>query len=65
MYNLFKAFLFLFDPEVIHRLTILFLKFIPLNKTFIPKELNTKIFGMNFSSPIGLAAGFDLSLIHI
>ena len=41
MYNLFKAFLFLFDPEVIHRLTILFLKFIPLNKTFIPKELNT------------------------
>ena len=59
MYNLFKAFLFLFDPEVIHRLTILFLKFIPLNKTFIPKELNTKIFGMNFSSPIGLAAGFD------
>ena len=27
MYNLFKAFLFLFDPEVIHRLTILFLKF--------------------------------------
>ena len=59
MYNLFKAFLFLFDPEVIHRLTILFLKLIPLNKTFIPKELNTKIFGMNFSSPIGLAAGFD------
>ena len=59
MYNLFKAFLFLFDPEAIHRLIILFLKFIPLNKTFIPKELNTKIFGMNFSSPICLAAGFD------
>ena len=59
MYNLFKAFLFLFDPEVIHRLTILFLKFIPLYKTLIPKELNTKIFGLNFSSPIGLAAGFD------
>ena len=59
MYNLFKVFLFLFDPEVIHRLTILFLKFIPLNKTLIPKELNTKIFGLNFSSPIGLAAGFD------
>ena len=59
MYKLFKAFLFLFDPEVIHRLTILFLKFVPLNKTFIPKELNIKIFGLNFSSPIGLAAGFD------
>ena len=59
MYKLFKVFLFLFDPEVIHRLTILFLKFVPLNKTFIPKELNIKIFGLNFSSPIGLAAGFD------
>ena len=59
MYKLFKAFLFLFDPEAIHRLTILFLKFVPLNKTFIPKELNIKIFGLNFSSPIGLAAGFD------
>jgi len=59
MYKLLKAFLFLFDPEAIHRLTILFLKFVPLNKTFIPKELNIKIFGLNFSSPIGLAAGFD------
>ena len=59
MYKLFKAFLFLFDPEAIHRLTILFLKFVPLNKTFIPKELNIKIFGLNFLSPIGLAAGFD------
>ena len=59
MYNLFKAFLFLFDPEIVHRLTILFIKFIPINKTSIPPELNIKIFGLDFLSPIGLAAGFD------
>ena len=59
MYNLLKAFLFLFDPEIVHRLTILFLKFIPINKTSIPPELNIKIFGLDFLSPIGLAAGFD------
>ena len=59
MYNLLKAFLFLFDPEIVHRLTILFLKFIPINKPSIPKELNTKILGLDFLSPIGLAAGFD------
>ena len=59
MYNLLKAFLFLFDPEIVHRLTILFLKFIPINKTSIPPELNIKIFGLDFMSPIGLAAGFD------
>ena len=59
MYNLLKAFLFLFDPEIVHRLTILFLKYIPINKTSIPPELNIKIFGLDFMSPIGLAAGFD------
>ena len=57
MYNLLKAFLFLFDPETVHRLTILFLKFIPINKTSIPPELSIKIFGLDFMSPIGLAAG--------
>ena len=59
MYNLLKAFLFLFDPEIVHRLTILFLKFIPINKTSIPPRIKYKNLWYEFMSPIGLAAGFD------
>ena len=59
MYKLIKSFLFLFDPELIHKFTILFIKFIPLKKVYIPDELRINLFGLNFLSPVGLAAGFD------
>ena len=59
MYYLFKPILFLFDPELIHRLTLFSLKLFPFRKKNIDKTLNNKIFGLNFLSPVGLAAGFD------
>ena len=59
MYSLFKPILFLFDPEKIHRLTLLSLKLFPFSKKKIYTNLKNKVFGLNFSSPIGLAAGFD------
>ncbi len=63
-----KPFLFLFDPESIHNLTIF--KGEILGKTFIKKifnwklnyqssKLKQKFVGINFEGPIGLAAGFD------
>ena len=59
MYYLFKPILFLFDPELIHRLTLFSLKLFPFRRKNIDKTLNNKIFGLNFLSPVGLAAGFD------
>ncbi len=63
LYDIFNSFLKQTDPEVAHQLAIKFLK-----KNILPLELfkfkgssklKTKVFGVNFDNPIGLAAGFD------
>lgn len=63
MYELAKKVIFKFDPEDMHNLTIKalktqrFLKVIDYKKTY--KNLENELFGMKFSNPVGLAAGFD------
>ena len=66
--NIIKPFLFLLDPEFIHNLMVSRGELI--GKTFIKNyfnwklnyqssKLKQKITGINFSGPVGLAAGFD------
>ena len=70
MYKLFfRRILFLFPPEFAHNLSFFLLRIIfsiPFFKTIFKrkylinnKKLNKKLFGLNFSNPVGLAAGFD------
>lgn len=69
MYSIIKHFFFLFDPEKIHHLVFKLIKFslgIPGIKTLWrkwyvveDKKLETKLFGLTFKNPVGLAAGFD------
>jgi dihydroorotate dehydrogenase len=70
MYRLFiRPLLFLVDPEIIHHFTFNFLKAccaIPgvrgILSTFFSlrhPKLERNLFGVKFSNPIGLAAGFD------
>ncbi|CAN5403970.1 quinone-dependent dihydroorotate dehydrogenase [soil metagenome] len=66
---LLKPFFFLFDPEKIHHFVFATLKFL-FKIPGIPslfrglflvrdKRLETKVFGITFPNPVGLAAGFD------
>ncbi len=69
MYNLLKPFLFLFQPEKAHHLTIVLARIgfnIPIigwllkgYYTVEDKSLERKLFGLTFKNPVGLAAGFD------
>ncbi len=66
---LIRPFLFLFDPEVIHHFVFRFLSFkgrIIGVKSFFRflfsyknPNLERELFGLKFSNPVGLAAGFD------
>lgn len=67
LYRLARYFLFFLDAERAHYFSVssikLFLK-IPILHVFFVRQhkserLNVKLFGLTFSSPIGLAAGFD------
>jgi dihydroorotate dehydrogenase len=67
IYPLFRALLFKLDPETAHHLTLNLVRtaggFAPLNwalrRTFFAPEQPVKVFGLNFSNPVGLAAGYD------
>lgn len=69
MYQFIRNLLFLFDPEKVHYFTMNSLHFllkIPGFKqiwsnyyTFEDPSLETKVFGLTFKNPVGLAAGFD------
>lgn len=69
MYAFFKQVLFLFSPEKAHHFAMWALKVIsnlPGGKTFLRSQfcfrhaqLERKIFGLTFTNPVGLAAGFD------
>ena len=62
-YQILNSFLKQTDPEVAHEYAIKFLKqnIIPFNffKFTADQSLKTKVFGIDFDNPIGLAAGFD------
>jgi dihydroorotate dehydrogenase len=70
MYKLLiRPLLFLFDPEAIHHFTFNFLKLVCqlpgikllLKRFYVVQEksLQRTLFGITFSNPVGLAAGFD------
>lgn len=58
--RLARPFLRALDPEDAHRLAIRMLQLAPL-PTAAPDDqrLATRVFGLNFPNPIGIAAGFD------
>ncbi len=70
MYKLLlRPVLFLFSPERVHGMIVFIVKAIyriPLISVFVRKaftyhhpDLETELFGLKFSNPVGLAAGFD------
>ena len=76
MYKKFiSPFLFLFDPEKIHHFTFFLLKLtfkVPFIGHLIKsiysiknKKLERELFGLKFSNPVGMAAGFDKNATHI
>jgi len=69
MYRLLRNILFWFDAEEVHYFSMNALSFFckfPFIKKYLKKKLaptdlkfSTKVFGLHFSNPVGLAAGFD------
>lgn len=60
LFDLARRALFLFEPERAHHLTILALKTGLIRASSDdPAHLAVTAMGMNFSNPVGLAAGFD------
>jgi dihydroorotate dehydrogenase len=60
LYSLLRPLAFAIDAETAHRATIEALKLAPKrNPPQFPKSLYTTVAGIDFQSPVGLAAGFD------
>ena len=60
LYPLIRPLAFAFDAETAHRLTIKALKLMPPHgPPHFPSSLKTRIAGLDFPTPVGLAAGFD------
>jgi dihydroorotate dehydrogenase len=58
--RLARPLLYAFDPEDAHRLAIRMLQVVPMPPAAPDdKRLATRLFGLNFPNPIGIAAGFD------
>jgi len=60
LYPLIRPFAFMLDPERAHRATIAALKLIPKHHPpHFPGSLKSTVAGLEFATPVGLAAGFD------
>nr|WP_295832442.1 quinone-dependent dihydroorotate dehydrogenase [uncultured Azospirillum sp.] len=61
LYPLAGPLLFRFDPETAHGLTIRMLKtgLVPPARGKDEPALHTRVWGLDFTNPVGLAAGFD------
>ena len=60
LYPLIRPLAFALDAERAHRLTIKALKLMPSHRPpDVPASLKTTVAGLDFPTPIGLAAGFD------
>ena len=59
MFGMIRPLIFALDPERAHRLTIAALRLAPQRVPTHDPILATRIAGLDFPSPIGLAAGFD------
>jgi dihydroorotate dehydrogenase len=74
MYQLLRRLLFMFDAEGVHYFAMHSLRFLcragfrkPITALFSPKNpgLSKQVFGLSFSNPIGLAAGFDKNALYL
>ena len=64
--GLFRPILFSLDAETAHHLTLSMLSIMPpLPVADDPPELQCSLWGLEFSNPIGLAAGMDKDAIAI
>ncbi len=59
LFDLVRPALFRIDPERAHRLTIAALKTMPGRRAHHDRILASHVAGIDFPSPVGLAAGFD------
>ena len=59
VFDLARPFVFALDPERAHRLTIAGLKMLPPRVVRHDARLASRLAGIEFPSPVGLAAGFD------
>jgi dihydroorotate dehydrogenase len=59
LYRLAAPALFTLDPERAHRLTIAALQLAPALPPLQDQKLATRVAGIDFANPVGLAAGFD------
>ena len=63
IYTFIRPLLFrIFDPEVAHGLTIKLFSILgrlPISGSQLPPELEQSLFGLTFTSPLGISAGFD------
>ena len=60
LYSLIRPLAFAFDAETAHRMTISALKIVPPRRpSDFPTSLRTRVTGIDFPTPVGLAAGFD------
>lgn len=61
LFNYFRPLVFTLEPETAHRLTIrlLRLSLVPGAGGFDDPVLRSRVAGLNFQNPLGLAAGFD------
>ena len=60
LYSFARPLAFALDAERAHRLTIAALRIMPaLDPARFPESLHSTVAGLDFPSPVGLAAGFD------
>ncbi|MBV8139955.1 MAG: quinone-dependent dihydroorotate dehydrogenase [Deltaproteobacteria bacterium] len=60
LYRLVKPLLFRLDAETAHRMVLAMLSAWPISDPpAAAQELNTRVFGLEFNNPVGLAAGLD------
>ena len=59
LYPLIRPLIFALDAETAHRATLAALKLLPLHSPHLPEVLKAEVAGVCFTSPVGLAAGFD------
>ena len=61
MYSLIKSLLFKLEPELAHNIAVSLIKSgaLSLYKTDVNQKLAVNVCGIDFPSPVGLAAGFD------
>jgi dihydroorotate dehydrogenase len=58
-YRFIRPFVFALGAEAAHRATIAAVKMLPLHSAHLPPSLKSTVAGVEFPSPVGLAAGFD------